>query len=78
MQTMTITAFKAQALRKIGLVASNKEPITITRRGLPVVRIVPWKPKTAADTFGKLAGSLLFEGDLLSPAVEASEFEACR
>ena len=78
MQTLTITAFKAHALRKIGQVATNKEPITITRLGRPLVEVVPWRPKTASSTFGKLAGSILHEDDLVSPAADASEFEACR
>ena len=78
MQTMTITDFKAHALRRIGQVAASKEPLTITRRGLPVVEIVPWKPKAGGSSFGMLAGSLLHEGDIVSPAAEVSTFEACR
>jgi prevent-host-death family protein len=78
MQTMTITDFKAHALRKIGQVAASKEPITITRRGLPVVEIIPWKPQTRENSFGMLAGSLLHEGDIVSPAAETHAFEACR
>ena len=78
MHTMTITDFKAHALREIGQVAASKEPITITRRGLPVVEIVPWKPKTGGNSFGMLAGSLLHEGDIVSPVADPSVFEACR
>ncbi len=78
MQTMTITAFKAHALRRIGQVAASKEPITITRRGLPVVEIVPWKPKTSENPFGKLAGSVLYEEDIVSPAADSGTFEACK
>jgi len=61
-----------------GLGAASKEPITITHRGRPLVEVVPWRPKTAASTFGTLAGSVLHEDDLVSPAADASEFEACR
>lgn len=78
MQTMTITDFKAHALRKIGQVAASKEPITITRRGLPVVQLVPWKPNAGGNSFGMLAGSLRHEGDIVSPAIESGTFEACR
>jgi len=79
MQTMTITDFKAHALRRIGQVAASKEPLTITRRGLPVVEIVPWIPKTGGNSFGMLAGSLLHEDDIVSPAVaDSGTFEACR
>lgn len=78
MQTMTITDFKAHALRKIGQVAASKEPIIITRRGFPVVEIIPWQPKAGKNSFGMLAGSLLEEGDIVSPAAEAGAFEACR
>lgn len=78
MQTLTVTDFKAHALRRISQVAASKEPITITRRGLPVVEIVPWKPKTGENSFGMLAGSLLHEVDIVSPAADSGTFEACR
>jgi len=78
MQTMTITDFKAHALRKIGQVAASKEPITITRRGFPVVEIVPWKANVGGNSFGMLADSLLHEGDIVSPAIGSDAFEACR
>lgn len=78
MRTMTVTDFKAHALRKIGQVSASKEPLTITRRGFPVVEIIPWNPKTGEDSFGMLAGSLLHEGDIVSPAADSGAFEACR
>lgn len=79
MQTMSVTAFKAKALRKIAEVAANKEPIVITRHGRPVARVVPWTdPSSNESSFGKLAGSVLHEADIVYPVSDENEWEAGR
>ena len=76
MQTMTVTAFKAKALQMIAQVATNKEPLVLTRHGRPVASIIPWADQTRETSFGNLAGSVLHEGDLVCPATEDDEWEA--
>lgn len=76
MQTMTVTAFKTNALRKIAQVAKDKEPIVLTRHGRPVASLIPWTDPNQQTSFGSLAGSVLHEGDLVYPAAEPGEWEA--
>jgi prevent-host-death family protein len=76
---MTVTMFKAKALQKIAQVAASKEPITITRHGRPVVTITPWtEPSSKDSSFGKLAGSVVHEADIVCPAADENEWEACQ
>jgi prevent-host-death family protein len=60
------TAFKAQCLSIIDDVARSRQVVTITKRGKPVaeLRPVPAKPKSI---IGAMAGSVLYEGDMISP-----------
>jgi antitoxin (DNA-binding transcriptional repressor) of toxin-antitoxin stability system len=79
MESMSVTMIKAQALRKIAQVAASREPIVITRHGRPVVTVVPWtEPPSADSSFGKLAGSVLREGDLVYSVSDGTEWESCR
>jgi len=60
------TVFKAECLKIIDEVAKSRQPVTITKRGKPVaeLRPAPVKPKSI---IGAMAGSVLHEGDMISP-----------
>jgi prevent-host-death family protein len=75
MKTMAITEFKAHALQVIGEVASRREKIVVTKRGKPVVEVTPFLG--AKSTPGKLAGTLVFEKDIISPLGEGM-WDACK
>jgi prevent-host-death family protein len=66
-KTMTITHFKAHALRAISDVSGSQEPLVVTKRGRPVVEVVPYRAPAAEALPGKLADMLVFEGDIVSP-----------
>lgn len=57
--------FKAKCLQLLDEVAAHREPLTITKRGKPVARLVPIPPE--AQLFGALAGSVLDESDIIAP-----------
>ena len=57
--------FKAICLRLLDEVAETRVPVTITKRGKPVAKLVPIGP--AAPLFGILAGTVGDYGDLISP-----------
>lgn len=59
-------AFKARCLRLMDQVARTGEPLTVTKHGRPVVRVVP-ATSEAPSFVGRLAGTATFVGDLLSP-----------
>ena len=57
--------FKARCLKLLDEVAETREPLVITKHGLAVAKLVPMPPDQ--ELFGALAGSVLAEGDILSP-----------
>jgi len=60
--------FKAKCLQIMERVARTGKSITITKRGKPVAKLVP--PDAVAPRaplFGRMAGSVAYAGDLLSP-----------
>ena len=58
-------AFKSQCLKLLDAVALTRAPLVITKRGKAVAKLVPM-PDTV-DLFGAMSGSVLFEGDIISP-----------
>ena len=68
MKTSTVPAgeFKAKCLKLIDEVAEKRKPLVITKRGKPVARLVPEPPKRR-QLFGSMKGSVLWEGDIISP-----------
>ena len=74
---ITATEFKAKSLALIDEVHRSGKPITITKRGRIVARLVadgdaedkPWL---------RLQGCAIWQGDPLKPAVDESEVEALK
>jgi prevent-host-death family protein len=66
--------FKARCLQLLDAVAVSGEPLTITKRGRPVARLVPLP--AAAALFGAMAGSVREQQDLVAPVDEAWEADA--
>lgn len=66
--------FKARCLQLLDRVAANGEPLTITKRGRPVARLVPLPAERGL--FGALAGSVLAQQDIVAPIAESWEVEA--
>jgi prevent-host-death family protein len=75
MKTMAITDFKMHALRVLGEVAETREPVIVTKRGKPLAEIIPVAEKKPSP--GKLAETLVFEDDIVSPLGEEI-WNACR
>ncbi|NED98418.1 type II toxin-antitoxin system Phd/YefM family antitoxin [Phytoactinopolyspora alkaliphila] len=66
--------FKAVCLKVLDGVAESRVPVTITKRGVPVARLVPVDPP--APLFGALAGTVAHCEDLLAPI--GDEWDALR
>lgn len=77
MKTLSVTEFKAEALRVIREVAKRREPIVLTNRGRPVVEIVPYRGSDEDAEPGKLSDALVSEKDIVSPVAE-SDWETAR
>jgi len=59
--TVPAGEFKARCLALLDRVAETGEELVVTKRGKPVARLVPVEPPRP------LRGSVLWEGDLVSP-----------
>lgn len=66
--------FKAQCLQLLDRVAATGEPLTITKRGRPVARLVPLPLERGL--FGALAGTVQVQLDLLAPIGEDWDAQA--
>ncbi|MEN9355719.1 MAG: hypothetical protein RL318_3044 [Fibrobacterota bacterium] len=66
MNTATAGDFKAQCLAMMDDVEATGSEIVITKRGRPVAKLVAaQEPKR--KLFGRMAGSLQVQGDLMAP-----------
>lgn len=67
MKTMAISTFKAHALEIIARIYQSKEHIIITKRGEPLAEIIPYQSHKSNFKSGKLAKTLKFEKDIITP-----------
>jgi prevent-host-death family protein len=66
MKQMPAGAFKARCLKVMKQVQATGEPVIVTRRGAPVVKVVPVEVENH-DIFGFMAGRVKIVGDIESP-----------
>jgi prevent-host-death family protein len=59
-------AFKARCLSVMKQVQSTGETVVVTKRGKPLVKLVPAHPENN-DLFGFMAGKVKILGDIESP-----------
>ena len=77
--TIAVSKFKATCLAALDRVRRTGRPLRVTRFGKPLADIVP--PAAAASTrpwLGAMRGTARITGDLIQPAVPASEWDALR
>jgi prevent-host-death family protein len=78
-EVITISEFKATCLAVLERVRRTGEPILVTKRGEPIAEVVPAsRPSTAKRELGVLSGSAAITGDIVSPVVEESAWDALR
>jgi prevent-host-death family protein len=70
---MTIAAgeFKATCLKLMDKVNETHETVVITKRGVPVAKLVPVSEHKSRGIFGSLRGFITAENDIISPVEEA-------
>jgi prevent-host-death family protein len=67
MKTMSISEFKARALKVIEDVFETREELVITKRGKPVARVIPFQEYASKSKPGKLSKYFVSEKDIVSP-----------
>jgi len=74
MKQMRASAFKAQCLKVMNDVQATGEPVIVTKRGKPVVKVIPVKPEKD-DIFGFMAGKAEIVGDIESPVAPLKDWK---
>jgi prevent-host-death family protein len=74
MKRMQASAFKARCLAVMDDVQATGEPVIVTKRGKPVVKVIPIKPQND-DIFGFMAGKAKIIGDIESPVVPLKDWK---
>ncbi len=77
MKTISAREFSARVLATIAEVAATRESVVVTKRGRPLVRITPFEEPLKDHAPGKLAHTLVFEKDIVSPLGD-EDWDACR
>jgi len=67
--------FKAECLAIMDQVQRNGQPLLVTKRGKPVVKVVP-ADESDQDIFGYLRGRAKIVGDIVAPASPPDDWEA--
>jgi prevent-host-death family protein len=63
--TIPAGEFKAKCLKLMDKVAKDRQPLTITKHGKPVVQVTPIPAQE--NIVGSMKGSVLWMGDIISP-----------
>jgi prevent-host-death family protein len=66
MKQIPAGVFKARCLAVMKKVQKTGEPVIVTKRGAPVVKVVPVESEKN-DIFGFMAGKVKIVGDIESP-----------
>jgi prevent-host-death family protein len=66
-QRIAAGEFKAKCLSLLDDVAKTRKEIVITKRGRPVAKVVPIPEEKPKPTFGRMKGSGIILGDIISP-----------
>ena len=77
MKQMRASIFKACCLAVMNEIQATGEPVIVTKRGKPVVKVVPVKPEKD-DIFGFMAGDVKIVGDIESPVVPLKDWKITR
>lgn len=74
MKQMRASTFKARCLAVMDDVQATGEPVLVTKRGKPVVKVVPAE-SGQDDIFGFMAGKFKIVGDIESPVVPLKDWK---
>ncbi|HXM93733.1 MAG TPA: type II toxin-antitoxin system prevent-host-death family antitoxin [Candidatus Dormibacteraeota bacterium] len=77
MKQMRAGIFKARCLSIMKDVQATGEPVVVTKRGKPVVKVVPVKSKKA-NLFGFMVGEFKIGGDIEAPVVPLEHWKAMK
>jgi prevent-host-death family protein len=66
--------FKAKCLHLMDLIKKQRVPIIITKRGVPIAKLIPIEEETTSQNlFGRLKGSVTIKNDIIASTKEKWE-----
>ncbi len=74
---MRASLFKAHCLKIMDDVKATGEPVVVTKRGAPVVKVVPIVSEDS-DLFGFMAGEVRIVGDVEAPVVPLKQWRVTK
>jgi prevent-host-death family protein len=74
MKKMRASTFKARCLSVMDKIQATGEPVIVTKRGKPVVKVVPVESDNN-DILGFMAGKFKIVGDIESPVVPLEDWK---
>ena len=74
MKQMRASVFKARCLKVMNDIQATGEPVIVTKRGKPVVKVIPAEPEKD-DILGFLAEKGAIIGDIESPVVPLKDWK---
>lgn len=77
MKQMRASVFKARCLQIMKDIHATGEPVTVTKRGKPLVTVVPVESK-ADDIFGFMSAEAKIVGDIESPVFPLKDWKILR
>jgi prevent-host-death family protein len=77
MKKMRASVFKSRCLKVMDRVQATGEPVIVTKRGKPVVKVIPAGPEKD-ELFGFMKGKFEIVGDIMSPVVPLDDWEALK
>jgi prevent-host-death family protein len=77
MKKMRASAFKSRCLKVMKEVQATGEPVLVTKRGTPLVKVVPARA-VEGDLFGFMAGKFAITGDIESPLLPLKGWKITR
>lgn len=76
--TMPAGEFKTHCLQVMERVRRRRETVVITKRGVPVAKLVPVDPPPAHEIFGCLAGLVEEVGDVVAPIGSPEDWDVLK
>jgi len=78
-EMIPISKFKATCLSLLDRVKKTGQPITITKKGEPIARVVsPPAPQKTKSWLGSFKGTGKITGDIVSPVMEERDWEVLK
>jgi prevent-host-death family protein len=75
--TVAAGEFKTKCLKIMDRVSTTREPVVVTKKGKPLVKLVPID-NAKHDVFGCLSDKLEIAGDIESPIISDDDWEVLR